>query len=292
MVTLHNDFLTVTASPAGAELTSVKNNLTGVEYLWQADPKVWKRHAPVLFPIVGKLQNDAYTFEGKTYHMTQHGFARDREFDVLAQSETQVSFVLRDDDETRAMYPFAFELVITYTLDNNLVHVDYQVTNPDTKQVMYFAIGAHPGFNIPVTDDTKFTDYYMSFEPKKSRVQIPLVAGKGIDYAHRTLAATDVNQALNHEFFKDDAVIYELNGRTKFSIVSDKTKHGVSLSVSDAPFMGVWSPYPTTGDFVCIEPWWGIADTIEHKGDFTDKLGINTLEPGAQITHSYSISIF
>ena len=292
MVTLENDFLTVTIDPLGAELTSVLGVHSHEEYLWQADPAIWKRHAPVLFPIVGKLQNDEYRYQGKTYHMSQHGFARDREFSVASADATHASFVLTDDAASHEVYPFAFQLVINYALDNNVIHVAYQVTNPDDQAPLYFSIGAHPGFNIPVAPETNFEDYFMSFQPKKSRVQIPLQVPGGIDYAHRTLAATDVNQTLTHDFFKNDAVIYELNGKTSFSLQSDKTKRGVTLTVADAPYLGVWSPYPTTGDFVCIEPWWGIADTTDATGELTEKLGINQLEPKATFETGYSIKTF
>jgi len=292
MVTLENDFLTVTIDPHGAELTSVLGVHSQIEYLWQADPTVWKRHAPVLFPIVGKLHDDTYQYEGQTYHMGQHGFARDRDFTVVESTKTSATFELTDDAQTRAMFPFAFKLVIHYLLDNNMIRVAYTVTNPATDAPLFFSIGAHPGFNIPLTDETDFDGYYMSFDPKKSRVQIPLDVKAGIDYANRTLAATDVNQSLSHEFFKSDAVIYELNGKTTFRLQSDHSKHGVALTVADAPYLGVWSPYPTTGDFVCIEPWWGIADTIDATGDLTAKLGINELAPQAQFETGYTIQTF
>lgn len=292
MATLTNDFLTVTISEHGAEVTSIINNHTDQEYIWQADPKVWKRHAPVLFPIVGALKNNEYRYEGQTYHMSQHGFARDRDFTVEAQSDKQVTMVLKDDAESRKVYPFAFVLKLIFTLENNGLTVTYHVENPAAEAPLYFSIGGHPGFNIPVMPDTKFEDYFLAFQPLKSRVQVPLIAGEGIDYKHRTLAATDANLQLNHDFFKQDAVIYELNGRSAFSLRSDKTRHGVMLTTTDAPFIGVWSPYPTEGNFVCLEPWWGIADTTDATGNLTEKLGINKLEPNEIFDHSYLIEIF
>lgn len=289
---LKNDFLTVTISEHGAEVQSIINNHTNQEYTWQADPKVWKRHAPVLFPIVGALKDDTYTYQGQSYHMTQHGFARDRDFTVVEASHERVVFELTDDEQTRQQYPFAFKLRLIFTLDNNALNVNYVVTNPSADADLIFGIGGHPGFVVPLSADTKFEDYYLEFKPRKSRVQIPLIAGQGIDYANRTLAATDVNQALTHELFKHDAVIYALKGQTIFSIRSEQTRHGVEVTIPDAPFLGVWSPYPTTGDFVCIEPWWGIADTVDADGELTHKLGMNTLQPGAVFDHSYSIAIF
>ncbi|MFD1428784.1 aldose 1-epimerase family protein [Lacticaseibacillus mingshuiensis] len=291
MITIKNEFLTVTINAHGAELTSVIDNHTGRETLWQADPAVWGRHAPVLFPIVGALKNGEYTYDGQTYKMGQHGFARDHDFTVTEADDKHAVFTLQDSEATRTNYPFAFTLTLTYTLENNNISVRYHVTNPAADAPLYFSVGGHPGFRIPATEDTAYTDYYMGFTPSKSHVTIPLSAA-GIDYAHRTLAATDVNQMISHETFKNDALIFALNGKTKFSLRSDKTSHGVSLTTEDAPFLGVWSAYPAQGDYVCIEPWWGIADTTDASGELTEKLGINKLAPGEVFDHGYQITIF
>ncbi|WP_461223988.1 aldose 1-epimerase family protein [Lacticaseibacillus suihuaensis] len=290
MVTLTNDFLTATLDPHGAELVSLVDNHAKHEYIWQADPAVWQRHAPVLFPIVGALKDKTYRYAGQEYHMGQHGFARDLTFAVVAQTATRVTFELTDTAATRAIYPFAFKFQITFTLENNTLSVAYHVQNPAQDAPLYFSVGGHPGFVVPMTEDTAFTDYYLSFAPRKSRVQIPL-AGGAIDYAHRTLAATDTNLQLDREFFKNDAAIYQLTGKNTFSIRSEKTTRGVDLTVTDAQFMGVWSPYTDAATFVCLEPWWGIADTTDTNQELTDKLGINRLAPGETFDHGYDITI-
>ncbi|MCX2454873.1 aldose 1-epimerase family protein [Lacticaseibacillus nasuensis] len=290
MVTLTNDFLTVTITTHGAELTSIKDNHTNLEYLWQADPASWGRHAPVLFPIVGSLKDDTYRYQGQSYHLTQHGFARDSEFTVSAQSADSATFTLTDSPATRAKYPFAFTLQLIYALDNNSLRVTYRVENP-AQSPMYFGIGGHPAFRVPLAPDTAYDDYYLEFDPRKSRVIIPLRDGR-IDYDQRTLAGTDVNQQISHAGFAQDAQIYELNGRSSLSIKSDRTPHGVTLTTADAPFIGVWSQYPNLGDFVCLEPWWGIADTVDATGELTEKFGINTLAGGATFEHGFGITIF
>ena len=119
--TIKNNILTVTISSKGAEIQSVKGSHTDYEYIWQADPEVWNRHSPILFPIVGRLKNDQYTYKGNTYHLGQHGFARDQEFEVERQSDESITFLLKDSEETRKIYPFSFELRVTYNLMNNLL---------------------------------------------------------------------------------------------------------------------------------------------------------------------------
>lgn len=140
---LKNNFLTVTLSDHGAEIQSVKDVNSGREYIWQADPKIWGRHAPVLFPVVGRLKGDQYTYDGKTYHMGQHGFARDSQFTVEEQDDKHIIFLLTSNEDTKKMYPFDFELRVTYSLVNNLLSEHFTVTNKDTKE-MIFGIGGHP----------------------------------------------------------------------------------------------------------------------------------------------------
>ncbi|KRN29463.1 hypothetical protein IV38_GL000347 [Lactobacillus selangorensis] len=289
-VKIENSFLTATFVNKGAELQSLTDNHSGIEYIWQGDPKIWGRHAPVLFPFVGRLKDDQYTYQGKTYHMGQHGFARDRDFVVEEQTPASVTFRLDSDAESKQNYPFDFILRIQYSLEDSSLKVHYDVTNPSTNEPLYFSIGGHPGFRIPQTDDLTFEDYYLSFDPKKSRIRIPLDAPL-TDYAHRTLAATDTDIDLTHDLFDQDAIIYTGNAKDNFSLRSDKSEHFVQLTVKGEPFTGVWSPYPTTGNLVCIEPWWGIADDVTASGELTEKRGINKLDPGQDFKRSFRITV-
>lgn len=289
-IELNNEFYQVKISTLGAELQSIVGQHNHDEYLWQADPEIWGRHAPVLFPIVGKLKDDQYRYQGQTYHMTQHGFARDHEFTVERQTDHSIVFLLTDSEETRAVYPFKFEFRVKYTLINQLLKVKYEVTNPSTEAPLYFSVGGHPAFRVPLTDDLKFDDYFLRFKPSKSRIQIPLDPKAGIDFDHRTLAPTDVDWQVTHEIFKDDALIFQLNDKNEIQILSDKTNHGVTLKTKDAPYLGIWSAYPKQGNYICLEPWWGIADLVDATGELTEKKGINRLEPNETFKAKYSIS--
>ena len=162
--TLVNNFLTVKISNHGAEIQSIVDNHTHTEYIWQADPKIWKRHAPVLFPIVGSLKDNQYIYDGKIYNMTQHGFARDMDFEVESQTKDSITFLLKDTPETLKKYPFKFELRVKYTLTDNLVEEKFVVTNQDEKE-MIFGIGGHPAFNLKTSDSIDKGDYYFEFEP-------------------------------------------------------------------------------------------------------------------------------
>ncbi|SEK38191.1 Galactose mutarotase [Carnobacterium iners] len=291
MIKLENQFITVEILEKGAEQTSLINKQTGIDYLWQGDSAYWNRQAPVLFPFVGRLKDNQYQYNNKTYSMNQHGFARDRIFEVTNQNETAVTLSLLSDEESKEIYPFDFCLKITYQLEEASVKVSYQVENINADEPMYFSIGGHPGFNMPLTDETSFEDYYLSFSPKRSRTLIPL-KGAYIDYENRTLGQTNTDIALRWRHFDEDALIYETKNKNVFSILSDKTTHGISVSFTDFPYVGIWSPAKLKAPLVCIEPWYGIADTSDASGRLEDKLGIQFLKPSEQFNCEYTITIF
>lgn len=288
-VIIENEKLIATIAEDGAELISLKAKETGLEYIWQGDPKFWGRHAPVLFPFVGRLKDDSYSYQGKTYPMGQHGFARDQVFEVIEKGPQMVSLSLKSSKESKEIYPFDFELVLTYTLDDADIIVGYQVENTGTEE-MLFSIGGHPAFNIPLEESLSFTDYYLAFEPKIDRVQLPL-EGPFVDLEHKTLGQTSVDVDLNRELFEKDALIYETPGKTEIAFKTDKGAHSLHLKYDDIPFVGIWSPYGTEAPFVCIEPWWGIADKVGSNGDLVDKFAVNRLMSQKLFKTSYTISV-
>lgn len=288
-VQLENEFLIATIAEAGAELVSLRSKSMNIEYIWQGNPAFWNRHSPILFPIVGRLKNNQYIYEGKTYHLPQHGFARDQLFQVIEQSDQSATFSLKSTKETYQYYPFDFELVLTYELEEQNLIVRYQVENLGI-QTMYFSIGGHPAFNVPLEETLTFEDYFLNFFPKKSRTQIPL-SGSALNIKNKTLAQTNTSIDLIHELFKNDALIFETKGNNAFSIETEKSQHGITLSYTDAPYVGIWSPYPKKAPFVCIEPWWGIADTIDTDGQLTNKLGIQLLSPNRIFNTHYQLTI-
>jgi len=288
-VHIENEFLTATFAEKGAELISLKAKENGLEYIWQADPNYWARHAPVLFPIVGRLKEDTYHYQNQAYHLSQHGFARDLDFEVIEKGAETVAFALSATAETKKNYPFDFHLVITYSLTGQELTVHYQVENSG-QETMYFSIGGHPAFNVPLDSSLSFEDYYLSFTPKKSRTQIPL-QGPYADFENKTLAQTNTDVNLTHAIFQNDALIFETKGTNSFCIMSDESPHSITLTITDMPFVGIWSPAAKKAPFVCIEPWCGIADAVQTNGVLSDKIGINQLSPAGRFQTSYTISV-
>lgn len=289
-IQLENQQLSIVISKKGAELSSIRQKVTGIEYLWQGDPAYWGRKAPVLFPIVGRLKEDKYEFEGKTYQLGQHGFARDLPFEVLEKTGISASFRMSSNSETKKRFPFDFVLVIRYELEEQAVKVTYQVENPSNVSPLFFSIGGHPGFNVPIIEGTVFEDYYLNFSPKRTRTVIPM-SGPYLDLANKTLAQTNTDIALSYPLFDRDALIYETKKNNTFSIQSDKTDHSVSVQFEDFPYAGVWSPPKKEAPFVCIEPWFGLADALDANGQLNDKLGIQTLGLQQTFKADYTISV-
>ncbi|EQC2109125.1 aldose 1-epimerase family protein [Listeria monocytogenes] len=289
MIKLENEVLLVEMKTAGAELTRIFHKDTGLEYLWNADSKFWGRHSPVLFPTVGRLVEDTYLVDGKPYHLGQHGFARDRDFQVIEQTEKSVRFELDADEDSLAVYPYKFKLSIIYTIEKNTVAVSYEVENTDNKRI-YFSIGAHPAFNLPLTDETTFEDYYLDFGTEENLETLCLEGPYRSGEIKKVVDKPAQYLPLSYDLFKNDALIFEALKQKEMTIKSDKTPHFVKVSFPEFPFVGVWTAKPGT-PFLCIEPWYGIADGAGESVELRDKAGIEHLEPEAVFASEYEITV-
>ena len=287
--TLSTPTCRATFTAHGAELTSFCTPANKLEYIWAADPAVWARHAPVLFPLVGRLPGDAYSHEGRDYKLPQHGFARDQEFAVLRHSATELVFQLKHDETTRAVFPFAFELTITYTLRDALLTVRWDVRNPAPDQPLLFSIGAHPALRCPLLPGEVFEDYYFEFDHpvtlERHLLQGGLLTGATVPVLHEARELP-----LSYELFADDALVFKHYDFTRLTLRSRKSAHFVRFQFDGFPYLGLWTKGPGAG-FVCVEPWHGIASPAGLPGELSEKEGILTLEPGQVFSASYTIEV-
>lgn len=272
-ICLENEFLKVSLHTMGAELQSVVHKVSSLEYMWQAEPTVWARHSPVLFPIVGRLKNDSYSYNGIAYKMGQHGFARNKTFQVIAQTQTMVSFQLSDDEETLAIYPFKFCLTLSYILNEQELTLQYEVKNTDTKAI-YFSLGAHPGFSLPLFDQESYEDYYLSFNHDETAESYLIDEGL-ISNQTKAIFTNSSQLNLSKEIFLQDALVFKNLHANTVSIRSKNHTHGLSLTANHFPFYGIWAQ--KNADFVCLEPWCGIADSVSGQSTIEQKEGINCL---------------
>ncbi|OON67959.1 aldose 1-epimerase family protein [Hymenobacter sp. CRA2] len=287
---LENDRCRVAVNAHGAELSSfVRTDFDGLEYIWPADPAVWARHAPVLFPIVGRLSDDTYQHQGQHYRLPQHGFARDQAFELVEQAPGRVQLRLRDDAQTREQYPFAFELIIGYRLQETTLHVSWQVRNPSAEQELLFSIGAHPAFRCPLLPDETFEDYAFRFEHPVT-LERHLLSGGLLNGETETILADASELPLTYELFSQDALVLKHYDFTQLTLASRRSARHVQIQFNGFPYLGLWTKGPGA-PFVCIEPWHGIASSVGDSGELRDKEGIMTLAPGRTFAASYSISV-
>lgn len=290
---LENDFLKVVVEDFGAELISVKNKWTDEEYLWNADPTYWKRHAPVLFPIVGSLKDKKYSYQGREYFMGQHGFARDMQFTLQQKSEDVIVFILESNDETKKVYPFSFRLEIGYRLYGKQVAVDWKVINTGDDE-MLFQIGAHPAFICPLKDGEVKSNYFLAFENcKELQVNsIEMNSGLAINETYPLPLEPDLNNfgylPLNDSLFDKDALIIENKQVSVVKLVKPNKEPYVTVTF-DMPILGLWSPAGKRAPFVCIEPWFGRCDSIDASGNLEEKEYVNVLHKEGTFTTSYTM---
>lgn len=286
---LKNEFLKAVFASHGAELISLQNEKTGVEYLWCGDKKFWGRHSPVLFPFVGRVKDDTYRYDGKEYHISQHGFARDLEFTCTSQNEQEIWFSLLTSEETKEKYPFEFQLEIGYRLDRNTLSVLWKVTNKETEKEMYFSIGAHPAFLCPRKEGEKQTDYAIAMDAKKVvSHDIGLTSGLRQQTVTR-LSVPEEGLAITEHFFDNGAYIIEDSQVQSVSLLTPDKKPYITVSF-DAPLVGIWSPEKKNAPFVCIEPWYGRCDAEEFDGTLEEREWQNCLKAGGCFERSYTIT--
>lgn len=266
---LENDNLKVTINHFGAELCSMIKKETGVEYMWNADEKFWKRSAPVLFPFVGSLKNGEFLYEGKSYPMGQHGFARDMEFSLVSNNGTEAWFSLSSDETTYEKYPFAFTLEIGYLLKNSTLRVIWKVINEDDKQ-MYFSIGGHPAFMCPLNGKGKQTDYFIEFDTNKD-LKYSKLSNNGLVYKKdNILAVNGGKMQVTENLFDEDALVVEGNQAHRISLCKPDGTPYLTV-VFDAPLFGLWSPAKKNAPFICIEPWYGRCDSEAFSGTLAER---------------------
>ena len=288
--TLENDEVKCVIKQKGAELASFYNKSSNVEHMWQADPAVWGRHAPVLFPIVGQVEDNEYKVGNKRYNLSQHGFARDKDMELVFQTSSDLVFSLKYDEETLAKYPFKFELKITYTLSKNSLSVGYEVINLDDDTI-WFSIGAHPGFACPFNENESFSDYHIKFNREETADRL-LFADGLLTGEVAPFLKNEAKINLSHELFKHDAIIFEQLQSTSCVLESSNHEHGLRFDFNGFPFLAFWTKPGANAPYLCIEPWYGIADTRGEYTDYREKKGIQKLVKGGVFEASYALTSF
>lgn len=270
MYYISNEYIEAGIKSAGAELSSLKSKETGIEYLWQGNPDIWYGQSPVLFPIIGRVLDDKYYLNGKEYIMPKHGLFRKREAQVFAQEENKITFIETEDEETLKIYPYNFEVYVTFELIGKSLRSSYKIVNKNDK-VMYFSIGGHPGFNCTIGDRLVF-DENETLDTVSIDTEC-LRNGKTIPVLNNEKSIT-----VTKDIFNDDALIFTGIKSKHITLESDQHNRKVKFDMGGCPYLGIWAK--PGAPYVCIEPWWGVNDDYTRKTDFSQKECIQSIEKG------------
>lgn len=324
MNTLSNGKISIGVKDHGAELCSIKCGER--EYLWQADPEFWARHSPVLFPIVGSVWNKEYRSHGKVFNLGQHGFARDMDFTLVSKTENEIWYRLQSSEETLEKYPYQFVLEIGYRIENRTVQVIWRVTNPADASLqgaggagedLYFQIGAHPAFHWPLLSDEAIAEGTAAMKEvlaqscqrgyfKLGLAQTGAASEGAVEGLRKSVIgaagcfdpALSCEQklqdgcyvALDTEVFAKDALVFEDSQVNAVTLCGQDRNPYLTIRYN-APVIGLWSPPGKNAPFVCIEPWYGRADSCNYSGLYEDKPWINRLPAGESFEGGYTIEI-
>jgi galactose mutarotase-like enzyme len=289
MPSISNDSISINVATRGAELQSIYHKQHQLEYMWNGNPEFWGKYSPILFPIVGELKNKTYQYNGKQYSLSRHGFAREAEFEVTAQNENSIIFSLQSNEQTTADYPFQFVFSVTYTLLENTLKIIFNVENTGSDK-MLFSVGGHPAFRVPLIDGTSYEDYQLVFNEKETTGRWPVSSDGLIETSPQPLLENENVLPLKKELFAADAIVLKQLRSDTIAITSMATPHGIKVNFKDFPFLGIWAA--KGADFVCVEPWCGIADSVDTSGNLEQKEGINALAPAEKFEVAYTIEVF
>lgn len=280
-IVLSNEILKVTLSTIGAELLSVKKG--SEELIWIADPKVWKSHAPLLFPIIGMLKDNKYIYDDKEYELKFHGYAHFTEFEVESQSAKKIVLLHRFNEETLKVFPFKYELRVIYTLNNSILKVEYNIKNLENKE-MYFSIGSHEGLYCP----DGIEEYSVVFESPENLDYVVCCPGGLLANCTKNIGMNVTELPLEYKYFKDGSLTFLNMKSKKITLINRNTKNTIELKIDDKhTAFTLWSV--PNAKFICLEPWCGMPDFVDSDYNIKNKRGIICLEGYAETTRTHEI---
>ncbi len=278
--TAENSDFTLGVKEMGAELTSLKSKKTGFEFIWTGDTSVWYGQSPILFPIIGRLLDDKYRLNGKEYTMEKHGIVRKKPFKLIDKTEDSLTFSQTSDENSLKIYPYEFDLQVTFKLTDNGLSVTHKIIN-NSDTVMYYSFGAHPGFNCKIGDFLEFQEEESLLTERIDHESILVEEKFPVELDGKKLFLTET-------LFCDDALILSGYKSKYLTLKSDNHQREVKFNF-DSPVLGIWAK--PNAPYVCIEPWWGINDNYDKKQDLSEKRGIMALNAKESKEFNWNIEI-
>ena len=280
IVTIKNNTISASINSIGAELIRLEKD--NKNYIWTVDETYWNKTSPILFPIVGRLKNDSYSINNTTFELPRHGFARNYDFQIVNQTENSVVFQLESNSETLKNYPFDFQLQLEYLLEDNTLKMNYSVVNK-SNETMPFSIGAHPAFAI----DNNFSDYSLRFNKDDKFISFEL-ENEQFNNSFKEISTVNNTISLDYSLFEKDALVFKHLNSNELTLLENE-KEVLSVQFEGFPYLGIWTK--PNAPYLCIEPWCGLADNVNHNGELSIKEGINLLEKDAVFKRTMTIRL-
>ncbi len=290
IVTIENDYLSVSIQKKGAELCSFRSKKSDTEFMWNGDPAVWGSFAPVLFPIIGCLKDNEFFLNGKRGTAPKHGFIRNNEELIVTQiNETTVEFSFKYSEKTLENYPFKFEFSILFQLVGSVLEVHHRVFNHSSSEPMYYSLGGHPAFKCPFYENETYEDYYLEFEQEETVDTWEVTKDGLIGTTTKSLLDRQRNLSLYPTIFQNDALILKTLKSRSVQLRSKNHATYLQVEFDDFNYLGLWAK--PNAPFICIEPWLGISDSVLATKDISEKEGIMSLAPMSEGRHTYKIRL-
>lgn len=292
MQTIENDLFKAEIDEQGAQLTHLYQKTDNYDYIWNNE--IWPKHAPVLFPAIGRSNNDSYLYNDATYQMPQHGFVSSYTFQVISKVKDAVTLQLTANSQTLINYPFNFTLSITFKLKSTGLHLQFNVINNDDKD-MSFSLGSHPAFNVPIDNQGKFTDYQLEITPQVKKLSQFDIIKKPYPFRNGTTSLIPNYQngiiKLNYQMFQKGLIIIENPGLKFIKLTSHQNSKSIQLSLHDFRYVCLWTKEDAHAPFLCIEPFEGLPDIYGEPVNIMQKEGNDILSPGETKVFQYEITI-
>lgn len=285
---LENEFIRITVQEKGAELVSLLKKETKQEHIWPGKSEIWGRNAPILFPIVGQVRNGKYSVGESEFELSQHGFARDTDFQLINKTDHTLIFSLNENTETLKKYPFQFGLTARFKLNKTSVHISYTIENTGTR-TMPFSFGLHPGFLFP--EGKSIDDFKLRFEKSETLDRIHIDNGLRNNEFSINFLKDQCEIDLTQDLFAEDALIFKNIQSENVSLMDKDNTTYLTMCFKGFPYLGIWTKPSSNGRFICIEPWHGITDSYVSSEQLEKKEGITLLAQGEVFECSYSIEI-
>jgi len=287
---LENEFLKVRVSSKGAELQSIFSKQTNCEYIWQPVQGIWERHSMLLFPNAGRIADNYVVIGGQPYPAKMHGFADEMDFNLIYKDDKKIELEISSNAETIKMFPYKFRMRISFVLENQFLTEKFCVIN-ESKEDIYFSLGAHPGFKCPILPDECGNDYSILFDCAQNIDELCLQKNtRLVTGEKKPFLSGESEIRLSENFFDNGPILAQGMSANSIKLYSNKSGRYIEMSVKGFEYLCLWGVEQKMS-IICIEPWCGISDYVGTDHVWERKPGIQRIGVGENFARELVFSV-